>query len=394
MNAVSLREQFPILRSGLAYLDSASSTQKPLRVIEREASFYKEQYANVHRGVYKLSQTATDAYEGVRRQTAAFINAKSEREIVFTKGTTEAINLVASTFGRQRVGAGDEVLITEMEHHSNIVPWQMLCEEKGAKLVVAAIDDDGVLLLDKFASLITAKTKLIAVSYASNVLGTINPIREIVQMANGIPVLVDAAQAVAHERVDVQALGCDFFAFSSHKMYGPTGVGVLHGKLEHLESMPPYQGGGDMIRTVSFEKTQYNEVPFKFEAGTPNIAGVVGFGEAISFTQEALRSSGENALTQLTIDKLKAIPGLQIIGNAEHRSPVVSFVMDGVHPHDIGTILDINGVAIRAGHHCAEPLMHRLNVPATARVSLGVYNDESDIDKLLKALHKVREVFG
>jgi cysteine desulfurase/selenocysteine lyase len=281
-----------------------------------------------------------------------------------------------------------------MEHHSNIVPWQMLCEEKGAKLIVAPIDDDGVLLLDKFASLITAKTKLIAVSYASNVLGTINPIRKIVQMANGIPVLVDAAQAVAHERVDVQALGCDFFAFSSHKMYGPTGVGVLHGKLEHLESMPPYQGGGDMIRSVSFEKTLYNEVPFKFEAGTPNIAGVVGFGEAISFTQEALRSSSENALSQLTIDKLKAIPGLRIIGNAQHRSPVVSFLMDGVHPHDIGTILDINGVAIRAGHHCAEPLMHRLNVPATARVSLGVYNDESDIDKLRKALHKVREVFG
>lgn len=391
-----IRKEFPVLRKkGLVYLDSASTTQKPQRVIDAISSFYENDYANVHRGVYSLSANATNIYEGVRAKTARFINAASEHEIVFTKGATEAINLVAATFGRENLRPGDEILISAMEHHSNIVPWQILCKQTGAKLVVCPIDESGN--LDDFAGRITPYTKLVSIVHVSNVLGTVNDVASIVSQAHshGIPVLIDGAQAAPHHPIDVRQLDCEFYVFSTHKMYGPTGVGILYGKRELLESMPPYQSGGDMIKSVTFEGTQYNQAPQKFEAGTPNIAGVVGFGAALDFIEnigfdEIERS--ERALIEACIGALRTIPGVRIIGKPQ--SAVVSFVIEGVHPHDIGTILDSGGVCIRAGHHCAQPLMDRLSLPATARASFGIYNNLDDIQALAKGLTKVAEMFS
>jgi len=396
-------QHFPILRQKvygkpLVYLDSAATSQKPQAVIDAMSRFLLNENANVHRGVHYLAERATDAYEGARAKARGFLNAEHAHEIIFVRGTTEAINLVAQTYGMMHVGEGDEVLITAMEHHSNIVPWQMLCEQTGARLRVVPINDNGELLLDEFERLIGPKTKLVAVTHVSNVLGTINPIRRIVEMAHarGACVLVDGAQAVPHLKVDVQALGCDFYAFSGHKMYGPTGIGVLYGRSELLEEMPPYQGGGDMILSVSFEKTVYNKLPYKFEAGTPDMAGAVGLGAAIDFLtgleHEALAAHEEHVLAYGT-RRLEAVPGLRLIGTAHAKASVLSFVLDGVHPHDIGTILDREGVAIRVGHHCAQPLMSRLGVPATARASLGCYSTRQDLDALVTGLGKVREIF-
>ena len=398
-----VRQDFPILGQKvygkpLVYLDSAATSQKPQGVIDAMSRFLLKENANVHRGVHYLAERATEAYEGARAKAQGFLNAEHAHEIIFVRGTTEAINLVAQTYGKKHVGEGDEVLITAMEHHSNIVPWQMLCEQMGARLRVAPINDDGELLLDEFERLIGPKTRLVAVTHVSNVLGTINPIGSIVKMAHarGARVLVDGAQAVPHLKIDVQALGCDFYVLSGHKMYGPTGIGVLYGRSELLETMPPYQGGGDMILSVSFEKTVYNKPPYKFEAGTPNMAGAVGLGAAIDFLSslehEGLTAHEEDALAYGT-RLLSAVPGLRLIGTAHAKASVLSFVLDGVHPHDIGTILDREGVAIRAGHHCAQPLMSRLGVPATARASLGCYSTRQDIDALVAGLGTVREIF-
>jgi len=398
-----VRQDFPILGQKvygkpLVYLDSAATSQKPQGVIDAMSRFLLKENANVHRGVHYLAERATEAYEGARAKAQGFLNAEHVHEIIFVRGTTEAINLVAQTYGKKHVGEGDEVLITAMEHHSNIVPWQMLCEQTGARLRVAPINDDGELLLDEFERLIGPKTRLVAVTHVSNVLGTINPIGSIVKMAHarGARVLVDGAQAVPHLKIDVQALGCDFYVLSGHKMYGPTGIGVLYGRSELLEQMPPYQGGGDMILSVSFEKTVYNKPPYKFEAGTPNMAGAVGLGAAIDFLSslehEGLTAHEEDVLAYGT-RLLSAVPGLRLIGTAHAKASVLSFVLDGVHPHDIGTILDREGVAIRAGHHCAQPLMSRLGVPATARASLGCYSTRQDIDALVAGLGKVREIF-
>ena len=399
-----VRRDFPILKQrihgkALVYLDNAATTQKPQSVIDAMVRSYAEDNANIHRGVHLLSERATQAYEEARGKVQRFLNAASPREVVFVRGTTEAINLVAQTYGRANVGAGDEVLITEMEHHSNIVPWQMLCEEKGAHLKVLPITDEGELRMDLLESLLTAQTKIVAVAHVSNSLGTINPISSIVEQAHarGIPVLVDGAQAVAHLPVDVQALGADFYAFSGHKLFGPTGIGVLWGRLPLLEAMPPYQGGGDMISAVSFKKTTYNIVPNKFEAGTPNIAGSVGLGAAIDYVKGLDRramQAHEDGLLAYGTQALTAAPGIRIVGTAARKASVLSFVMDDVHPHDIGTILDQQGVAIRTGHHCTQPLMERLCVPATARASLALYNTKEEIDALIGALAKVREIFA
>ena len=397
-----VRHKFPILREKvygkpLVYLDSAATSQKPQGVIDAMSRFLLKENANVHRGVHYLAERATEAYEGARVTAQRFLNAEHAHEIVFVRGATEAINLVAQTYGKKHVGEGDEVLITAMEHHSNIVPWQMLCEQTGARLRVAPINDDGELLLNEFERLIGPKTRLVAVTHVSNVLGTVNPIRRIVEMAHarGARVLVDGAQAVPHLKVDVQALGCDFYVLSGHKMYGPTGIGVLYGRSELLEEMPPYQGGGDMILSVSFEKTVYNAPPYKFEAGTPNMVGAVGLGAAINFLtgleHEALAAHEEDVLAYGT-RMLSAVPGLRLIGTAHAKASVLSFVLDGVHPHDIGTILDREGVAIRGGHHCAQPLMSRLGVPATARASLGCHSTRQDIDALVAGLGQVREL--
>jgi cysteine desulfurase/selenocysteine lyase len=402
-NIERVRQNFPILGEKiygkpLVYLDSAATSQKPQVVIDAMSRFLLKENANAHRGVHYLAERATEAYEGARAKAQRFLNAEHVHEIVFVRGTTEAINLVAQTYGMKHVGEGDEVLITAMEHHSNIVPWQMLCEQTGARLRVAPINDDGELLLDEFEQLIGPQTRLVAVTHVSNVLGTINPIRRIVELAHarGARVLIDGAQAVPHLKVDVQALGCDFYVFSGHKMYGPTGIGVLYGRSELLEEMPPYQGGGDMILSVSFEKTVYNKPPYKFEAGTPNMAGAVGLGAAIDFLtglgHEALSAHEEDVLAYGT-RMLSAVPGLRLIGTAHAKASVLSFVLDGVHPHDIGTILDREGVAIRVGHHCAQPLMSRLGVPATARASLGCYSTRQDIDALVAGLGQVRELF-
>ena len=398
-----VRRAFPILGEKvhgkpLVYLDSAATSQKPQAVIDAMSHFLLKDNANVRRGVHSLAERATDAYEGARARVRQFLNAKDAHEIVFVRGTTEAINLVAQTYGKTHVGADDEVLITAMEHHSNIVPWQMLCEEKGARLRVAPITDEGELVLSEFEKLIGAKTRLVAVTHVSNVLGTVNPIRQIVEMAHarGARVLVDGAQAAPHLRVDVQALGCDFYAFSGHKMYGPTGIGVLYGRSELLDEMPPYQGGGDMILSVSFEKTVYNKPPAKFEAGTPNMAGAVGLGAAVDFlgglAQDALSAHEQDVLVY-AIRVLSEVPGLRLIGTASGKVSVISFVLDDVHPHDIGTILDREGVAIRTGQHCAQPLMKRLEIAAAARASLGCYSTRQDIDALVSGLGKVREVF-
>ncbi|MBW2268535.1 MAG: cysteine desulfurase [Deltaproteobacteria bacterium] len=403
-NAEIARKDFPIFEEKmrgkpLVFLDSAASAQKPRAVIDAMARFYSTSYANIHRGVYELSERATGAFEGTREKARAFLNAPEAREIVFVRGTTEAINLVAATFGRTHIGADDEVLITHMEHHSNIVPWQLLCEEKGARLRVAPIDDRGALDVEAFGKLLTPRTKLAAISHVSNALGTVNPVSELVELAHaaGVPVLIDGAQAVPHQAVDVQALGCDFYAFSSHKVFGPSGVGVLWGKAEHLEAMPPYQSGGEMILTVSFEGSTWNEIPHKFEAGTPDIGGVVGLGAALDYVTglglDAI-SAHESELLAYASQALETVRGLRLIGTAPHKASVLSFVLDGIHPHDIGTILDQEGIAVRTGHHCAQPVMQRFDVPATARASLALYNTRADVDALVAGLERVRGVFA
>jgi cysteine desulfurase/selenocysteine lyase len=403
MNA-RIRDDFPILRQRvrgkpLVYLDNAATTQKPVAVIDRLVRYYRDENANVHRGVHALSVAATDAYDAARERLRRFLNAADASEIVFVRGATEAINLVAATFGRTHVGAGDEIVISEMEHHSNIVPWQMLCNEKGARLRVVPITDGGELRLDEYERLLGPRTRLVAMTHMSNALGTINPIEAIVRQAHdhGIPVLVDGAQAVAHMPVDVQALGCDFYVFSGHKLFGPTGIGVLYGRGELLKAMPPYQGGGDMIRSVTFERTLYNEVPFKFEAGTPHIAGAIGLAAAIDYVAAIgldRIAAHEEELLAYGAEALAAIPGLRLTGTAARKAGILSFVIDDIHPHDIGTILDREGVAIRAGHHCCQPLMARLGVPATARASLALYNTREEIDALVTSLRMVRTVFA
>ena len=399
-----VREDFPILKQKvngkpLVYLDNAASTQKPRAVIDTVVRYYETCNANIHRGVHHLSQLATEEYEGARGKVKEFINAKETREVIFVRGTTEAINLVAASFGRKNVGPGDEVLITTMEHHSNIVPWQILCEEKGAKLRVVPITDEGELRLDEFAKLLSPRTKIVSVVHVSNTLGTINPVRRIVELAHArnIPVLLDGAQAIPHLPIDVQALDCEFYAFSGHKLYGPTGVGVLYGKAKLLEALPPYQGGGEMISSVTFEKTTYNVIPHKFEAGTPNIAGVIGLGTAIDYLNEiGLENiaAHEQELLAYATERLQAIPGVRLIGTAKERCGAISFVLDGVHPHDIGTILDEEGIALRTGHHCTQPLMDRFGVPATARAALAFYNTKEEIDALIRGIYKVKEMFA
>jgi len=403
-NVERIRQDFPILKQKvhgkpLVYLDNAASTQKPQSVIDVVVRYYSTCNANVHRGVHHLSEKATEEYEGARQTVQRFINSREAREVIFVRGTTEAINLVAASFGRKNVQAGDEVLITAMEHHSNIVPWQILCEEKGARLRVAPISDAGELLLDEFEKLLTPRTRLVAVTHVSNTLGTINPVRKIIALAHArkIPVLLDGAQAVPHLAVDVQELDCEFYAFSGHKLYGPTGIGVLYGKADLLDAMPPYQGGGDMIASVSFEKTTYNTLPHKFEAGTPNIAGTIGLGTAIDYVNKIgldAIAAHETALLLDATEKLAAIPGVTLIGRAKERAGAISFILDGVHPHDIGTVLDQEGIAIRTGHHCTQPLMDRFGVPATARAALAFYNTFEEIDALVTGIHKVKEMFG
>lgn len=403
-DAARLREELPILHQTvhgrpLVYLDNAATTQKPRAVIDALVDYYERDNANIHRGVHLLSQRATDAYERAREKVARFLGAADPREIVFTRGTTEAINLVAQSWGRTHVGAGDEILISALEHHSNIVPWQMLCESTGARLRVAPIDDDGAVRVDALALLLGPRTKLLAIAHVSNALGSVTPVHDVCALARarGVPVLLDGAQAVAHVPVDVRALGCDFYAFSGHKLYGPTGVGALWARGSVLDAMPPWQGGGDMIASVSFEQTTYNVVPHKFEAGTPNIAGVIGMGAAIDWIGgvglEAI-AAHEHTLLVYATDALRAIPGVRLIGTARDKAAVISFVMDGVHPHDIGTILDQEGVAIRTGHHCAQPVMDRFGVPATARASFAAYNTRDDVDALVKAIQRVRELFA
>jgi cysteine desulfurase/selenocysteine lyase len=398
-----VREDFPILSRSvrgkkLVYLDNAATTQKPNAVIDRLVRYYREENSNVHRGVHYLSEVATAAYESARTTVKLALNARDEKEIVFTRGTTEAINLVVSSWGGTNVRAGDEVLISAIEHHSNIVPWQLLCDAKGAKLRVIPVNDAGELILEEYERLLTARTRIVAVGHASNALGTINPIKRMIAMAhaNRSLVLIDGAQGVPHLRVDVRDLDCDFYAFSGHKVYGPTGIGALYAKQALLEAMPPYQGGGDMILSVSFEKTTYNALPYKFEAGTPNIEGVVGLAAALDYV-ESLGveniAAHEHDLLLYATDRLRELPGLRLIGTAREKASVISFTLEGVHPHDIGTILDQEGIAIRTGHHCAQPLMMRFNVPATGRASFGLYNTRQEVDALVAGLRRVIEVF-
>jgi cysteine desulfurase / selenocysteine lyase len=399
-----IRCDFSILRElihdrPLVYLDNAATSQKPDSVIEAMVHYYRHENANIHRGVHLLSQRATESYEAARTRVQSFLHAAEAREIVFTRGATEGINLVAQTFGRANIRPGDEVLITAMEHHSNIVPWQILCDEKGANLRVLPMNDQGELRLDELKILLGPRTKLIAVSHVSNALGTINPVKWLIRIAHasGVPVLVDGAQAVPHLSVDVQDLDCDFYVFSGHKVYGPTGIGVLYGKAALLEAMPPYQGGGDMISSVSFEKTLYNKVPHKFEAGTPHIAGVIGLGAAIEYVKAIgvdVIGAHEQKLLAHATEKIGAVPGVRLLGTARERAGVLSFVMDGIHPHDIGTILDEEGVAVRTGHHCAQPVMDRFGVPATVRASFGLYNTTCEIDALVRGLERARKILG
>lgn len=404
LQAQRWRADFPILATKvhgkpLVYLDNAATTQKPLAVIGAESRYYQHDNANVHRGIHALSQRATDAFEAARDKVQRLINAVSSNEIIFVRGTTEAINLVAQSYGRNHLQAGDEIILSRMEHHSNIVPWQILCQQTGASLRIISINDAGELELEAYQRLLGPHTKLVAVAHVSNTLGTVNPVRAMIRLAHdyGVPVLLDGAQAIAHLPVDVQALDCDFYAFSGHKLYGPTGIGVLYGKAALLDDMPPYQGGGDMIRSVSFDGTTYNTLPYKFEAGTPNIAGVVGLGAAIDYLTdigfEAL-TAHEQALLAYATWSVDDIPGLRIIGTAQEKIGVLSFVLEGVHPHDIGTILDRQGVAIRTGHHCTMPLMERFGVPATARASFALYNTRQDVDALVASIYQVKEVFG
>jgi len=399
-----IRANFPILYQQvngkpLVYLDNAATTQKPRAVIDAITRYYEADNANIHRGVHYLSQHATQRYENSRETVRRFLNAAEPSEIVFVRGATEGINLIAQTLGRTRVRAGDEVLITAMEHHSNIVPWQILCEEKGAMLRVAPINDAGELILDEFARLLGPRTKIVAVPHVSNALGTINPLRQMVELAHrhNAVVVVDGAQAVPHLAVDVRALDCDFYVFSGHKLYGPTGIGVLYGKSALLNAMPPYQGGGDMILSVTFEKTTYNKIPHKFEAGTPDVSGVIGLAAAINYVNElGLDRIGahERDLLRQATESLSTIPGIRLIGTAKEKASVLSFVMDGIHPHDIGTILDQEGIAIRTGHHCAQPVMERFGIPATARASFAFYNTREEVNALVKGTDRVREVFA
>ncbi len=398
-----LRAEFPILSrtvhgKPLVYLDNANTTQKPRAVIDSDRRYYEELNANIHRGTHWLSEKATEAYEGGRAKVARFLGAASPKEIVFTRGTTEAINLVASSFSQATFRAGDEVLITGLEHHSNIVPWQLACERTGARLVVVPITDDGEVAVEDFETRLSPRTKIAAVSHVSNALGTVNPVKQFIALAHArnVPVLVDGAQAAPHLPIDVQDLGCDFYAVSAHKMYGPTGIGALYGRTEWLERLPPYQGGGDMIASVTFEKTTYNELPWKFEAGTANIAGGIGFGVAVDWLSgvglPAVAAHEHDLLLHATA-KLAALPGLTIVGRAKEKAAVVSFVLENVHPHDIGTILDREGIAIRTGQHCAQPVMDRFGIPATARASFGLYNTREEVDALAAGLSKVSEMF-
>ena len=398
-----IRREFPILRTivhgkPLVYLDNAATTHKPRPVILAVNQFYTEYNSNIHRGLHSLSERATKAFEDARYKVHRFINSEESAEIIFTRGTTEGINLVAQTWGRREVRPGDEIVISTMEHHSNIVPWQMLCEETGARLRVVPISDSGEFLFDEYERMLGPRTRLVAIVHLSNALGTINPVRRIIQAAHahGAVVVIDGAQAAAHLPIDVREMDCDFYAFSGHKMYAPSGVGVLYGKKRLLEAMPPYQGGGDMISSVTFEKTTYNRLPYKFEAGTPNIAGVIGLGAAVDWLtgldREAV-AAHEDDLTRYAMKVISEVPGIRLIGTAPEKSSVVSFVLDGIHPHDVGSILDREGVAIRAGHHCTQPLMARYGVPATSRVSPALYNTRDEIDTLVRGLHKVIEIF-
>jgi len=399
-----LRRDFPALGQSvkgkpLVYLDNAATTQKPIQVIEAMSRYYRMDNANIHRGVHELSERATAAYESVREKVKRFINAAETKEVVFVRGTTEGINLVAQTFGRSKVRQGDEVLISGLEHHSNIVPWQMLCGEKGASLKVAPINDAGEIIQDEFEKLLTKRTRIVAVGHVSNALGTVNPIKAMIAAAHsrGIPVLIDGAQAMAHMRVDVRDLEADFYVFSGHKMFGPTGIGVLYGKESFLNEMPPYQGGGDMIKSVSFEKTIYNDLPYKFEAGTPNIAGTIGLGAAVDYLShldiDAVEDYERELLNHAT-DVLGSIDGVRLIGTAREKLGVLSFLIKDIHPHDIGTILNEEGIAVRTGHHCAQPVMERFGVPATARASFALYNTMEEVDSLARGIRRVQEVFS
>ncbi len=397
------REDFPILRERvhgkpLVYLDNAATTQKPQTVIDAEVRYYSHDNANVHRGVHTLSQNATDAYEAARSKVQRFIKARAVEEIVFVRGATEGINLVAQSYARPLLSPGDEILISAMEHHSNIVPWQLVCEQTGAVLKVVPINDAGELNMEDFGALLGPRTRLVAITQLSNALGTITPIERVIAAAHakGVPVLVDGAQAVSHLAVDVGALDCDFYAFSGHKIFGPTGIGVLYGKAARLDAMPPWQGGGDMIRSVTFEKTEYNDIPYKFEAGTPNIAGAIGLGAALDYVSsvgmEAI-AAHEHDLLEYATRKASRIPGLRIVGTAKDKASILSFVLQGVHPHDIGTILDRKGVAIRAGHHCAMPVMQRFGIAGTARASFALYNTRDEVDALIAGINEVRRMF-
>ena len=399
-----IREDFPVLKQNihgrpLVYLDSAATAQKPFAVIDAIRRFHEVDCANIHRGVHELSQRSTAAYEETRAKAKGFLNSKTKNELIFVRGTTEGINLVSSTWGRKNVKAGDEIVISAMEHHSNIVPWQMLCEEKGAKLRVIPMNDRGELLMEEYEKLLSPRTRMVAVTHVSNALGTINPVRQIIEMAHqaGALALIDGAQAVPHMKVDVQALDADFYTFSGHKIFGPTGIGVLYGKAKLLNAMPPYQGGGDMIRTVTFEKTTYNDVPYKFEAGTPNIAGGIGMGAAFDYMAQIgvdQIAAYEHELLVYGTEALSEISGLRLIGTAREKAGVLSFVMEGIHPHDIGTVLDKLGIAVRTGHHCAQPVMDFFEVPATTRASLAFYNTSAEIDALVAGIKKVKEIFS
>jgi cysteine desulfurase / selenocysteine lyase len=403
-DVAKVRADFPILSERvhgkpLVYLDSANTSQKPRQVLEAMDDYYRHANANIHRATHLLSERATALYEGARQKAAAFINAADSHEIVLTKGTTDGINLVAQSYGRSVLQPGDQVVLSWLEHHSNIVPWQLVCAQTGAVLRVAPINDAGEIDLDAYAALLSPRTRIVAINHVSNALGTVNPVQQMIEQARaaGAVVLVDGAQAVPHLTVDVQALGCDFYVFSSHKMFGPTGVGVLFGRRSLLEEMPPYQGGGDMISSVTFEKTAYNVVPYKFEAGTPNIGGVVGFGAAVDYLMAIDREGAlahEDALLDYATARVRDIPGTRIVGEARAKTGVLSFLIDGVHPHDAGTILDTEGIAVRTGQHCAQPVMDRFGITATIRASLGIYNTREDIDAFVRALARVREVFA
>jgi cysteine desulfurase/selenocysteine lyase len=404
-DANAVRADFPTLQrtvyddAPLTYLDNAATSHKPQSVIDRVERYYAHENSNVHRGVHRLSQDATDAYEATRTSVAELINAPDSSRVIFTKGTTEAINLVASSYGHMAVAEGDEIVLTEMEHHANIVPWQLLADQTGASLRVAPINDAGELHLDKLIALLNDRTRLVAVSHVSNTLGTINPVDTIIDAAHerDIPVLVDGAQAVPHMPVDVQALDADFYCFSGHKMFGPTGIGVLYGKMDHLEAMPPYQSGGDMIDEVSFEKTTFADVPHKFEAGTPHIAGGIGLGAAIDYLNALDRDGAlhhEHDLLEYATERVRTVDGLRVIGTAQNKASVLSFLIDGIHPYDAGTILDRLGIAVRTGHHCTEPLMKRLGLPGTVRASFAFYNTREDVDRLIEGLHRVKRMFG